>query len=62
MLRQSIIYLNSSMQAETAQYLDRKHLYKMSLHLFSGSDYQMTHFVDKLNLNKVLLKICLYTV
>lgn len=49
------------MQSQTAQYLDRKHLYKMSLYLFSGSDYQMTHFVDKLNLNKVLLKICLYT-
>lgn len=61
MLRQNVIYLNFSMQSQTAQYLDRKHLYKMSLYLFSGSDYQMTHFVDKLNLNKVLLKICLYT-
>lgn len=49
------------MQAQTAQYLDIEHLYYMSLYLFSGSDYQMTHFADKLNLNKVLLKICLYT-
>lgn len=32
----------------------------MRLYLFSGSDYQMTHFVDKLYLNKVLLKISLY--
>lgn len=61
MLTRNIIYLNSSMQTQTAQYLDRKHLHKTSPHLFSGSDYQMTHFVDKLNLNKVLLKICLYT-
>lgn len=49
------------MQTQGAQYLDRKHLYKTSQRLFGGSDYQMTHFVDKHNLNKVLLKICLYT-
>lgn len=61
MFRQNIINLNSSMQSQTAQYLDRKHLHKTSPYLFNGSDYQMTHFVDKLNLNKVLLKICLYT-
>lgn len=49
------------MQPQTEHYLDSKHLYKMSRCIYDGSDYQMTHFVDKLNLNKVLLKICLYT-
>ena len=35
----NLLKQNSSMQAQTAQYLDGKHLYEMSFYLFSGSDY-----------------------
>lgn len=46
---------------QNKQRLRGKTSVRVFLWLSGVGDYQMTHFADKLNLKKVLLKICLYT-